>query len=514
MANNTDTIKGATIGIALLVLASKGVAFVREMVIAYKFGTGVEYDVYLIAASIPMALFAWFGTTFSSMFIPGYVRAGASGDRIGSLKALWTEFNLSLVLAVTAVLVLIAAAPQVIRLIAPGLDEMHLPEAAYMTRVSAVIALLAVLEAIFRSVLNAEKRFLIPAAGPILFNMVIIGSVLALSGALSARSILYGMVLGYTAQVILIFIPFRKFEIWQRFNVRFVRPRIGKFFTAAVIILIIEGTAHLYGMVDRYFASSMESGIVSTLGYAYNLMMLPIMIFAYALSTALFPYFSDAFAAGDREKLGRLISKGICISVLLALPTTLIIWIFGEKLIIILFHRGAFDMHSVNLTANLLTYFSLGLVAQFILYILNRAYYAAGKLNILLVQVAVVITAKVVLSIYLVESFGYIGLAMASVISYYLGAILLVAGAGRILTRLDGKGIFLYFVKVLAAAGIGLAAGQFLYNRFLADLYRFGPLLSVAVPVIGATLTVFFVAAYILNIPDVRQATSLGKRRK
>ena len=66
----------------------------------------------------------------------------------------------------------------------------------------------------------------------------------------------------------------------------------------------------------------------------------------------------------------------------------------------------------------------------------------------------------------------------------------------------------------MSAAGIGLAAGQFLYNRFLADLYRFGPLLSVAVPVIGATLTVFFVAAYILNIPDVRQATDLGKRRK
>ncbi|MCP4569673.1 MAG: murein biosynthesis integral membrane protein MurJ [FCB group bacterium] len=513
MGNNVDSIKEATIGIALLVLISKGFGFVREMVIAYKFGTGIEYDVYLIAASIPIALFAWFGATFSSMFIPGYVQALSDRDRSRAWKALWTDYNLALIISVVAVLALLASASQIIRAIAPGLDEKYLSEAVYMTRVSAIIAVLAVLEAIFRSVLNAEKKFMVPAAGPVLFNLVIIGSVVGLSGSLSVRAILYGLVFGYAAQVLFTYIPFRRFEISRHFNLRFNRERIRPFFAAAVAILIIEGAAHLYGIVDRYFASSMESGIISTLGYSYNLMMLPIMIFAYALSTALFPYFSDAFTAGDKKRISYLISRGISISLLLALPTTVIIWIFSDKLVILLFRRGAFDMESVRLTAGLLKYFSLGLAAQFILYIMVRAYYAAKKLKPLLFQVGIVVIAKIFLTAWLVGPLGHIGLAVSAIISYCIGALILYICAGSVLTRLDGKGIFLYFIKVVTAAAAALAAGQLLYNRFLADLDQFGPLLFTAVAVIGVTLIVFTAVAYFLNIPDVREIAGFRKRR-
>jgi len=513
MRGNAESIKGATIGIAILVLISKAVGFVREMVIAYKFGTGIEYDVYLIAASIPVALSAWFGTSFSSMFIPAYVQAPSGGDRSDALKALWTDYNLALMVSVAAVIGLLAGAPQIIRAIAPGLDERYLSEAAFMTRVSAVIAVLAVLEAIFRSVLNAEKKFLVPAAGPVLFNLVIIGSVVGLAGSLSVRAILYGTVCGYAAQVLLTYFPFRRFDVFRHFNLSFIRKRIGPFFTAAVTILIIEGAAHLYGMVDRYFASSMESGIVSTLGYSYNLMMLPIMIFAYALSTALFPYFSDAFAVGDDKRISYLISRGISISLLLALPTTVVIWVFSEKLVILLFRRGAFDMESVRLTADLLKYFSLGLAAQFILYIMARAYYAAERLKVLLFQVGVVIVAKITLAAWLIGPLGHIGLAVSAIISYCIGAAILCICAGPVLTRLDGKGIFLYFMKVVTAAAAALVTGQMLYNRFLVDLDQFGSLLVLAVPVIGATVMIFTIVAYVLNVPDVREIAGFWRRR-
>ena len=57
MSDKISTLKQATIGIALLVLISKGIGFLREMVIAYKFGTSIEYDVYLVSISIPVAIY-------------------------------------------------------------------------------------------------------------------------------------------------------------------------------------------------------------------------------------------------------------------------------------------------------------------------------------------------------------------------------------------------------------------------------------------------------------------------
>ncbi len=42
MNPTSRSIKQTTIAIALLVLVSKAIGFVREMVIAYRFGTGLE----------------------------------------------------------------------------------------------------------------------------------------------------------------------------------------------------------------------------------------------------------------------------------------------------------------------------------------------------------------------------------------------------------------------------------------------------------------------------------------
>jgi putative peptidoglycan lipid II flippase len=84
MGASPTSIQRVTVGIALLVLLSKGIGFVREIIIAYRFGTGIEYDVYLVAVSVPIALFSLFGYAFGNLFIPQYGYAVASGDKKSS----------------------------------------------------------------------------------------------------------------------------------------------------------------------------------------------------------------------------------------------------------------------------------------------------------------------------------------------------------------------------------------------------------------------------------------------
>jgi len=379
MSQPSQTIKRATIGIALLVLLSKGVGFLREVIIAYRFGTGIDYDVYLIAISVPIALYSLFGYAFTNLFIPNYGYAVSGTDKKSALRALWSDFNLSLIAAAAMTIGIILMAPAIIRMIAPGLSEQHIPEAVMIIRVSSSVVILAVIEAFFRSVLNAEKQFLIPAAGPLLANAVLIGFIVSLSGSISTRAILYGLVLGYLAQVILVSIPFLRMKIVGFFHARFIQKHSGRFISLAVIILIIEGASQVYSITDRYFASSMDPGIISALGYANLLMMLPVAIFAYALSTAIFPYFSDAFAKGDKQRCSYLLTRGITVSLLLALPSTIIIWVFSKEIVLLLFHRGAFDLQSVAYTSDLLRYLAISLAGQFILWVISRAYYAATQ---------------------------------------------------------------------------------------------------------------------------------------
>jgi len=513
MNARSQSIKQATIGIALLVLISKGIGFLREIIIAYRFGTTIEYDVYLVAVSIPIALYSLFSYAFSNLFIPNYSQAVSGVDKESGLKAVWADFNLSLLAATVAMLSLIALAPQIIRLIAPGFHAAHLPEAALIMRVSAVIIILAVFEAFFRSVLNAEKSFLIPAAGPILANAFIIGAIVFFGGSLSTHAILYGLVLGYLAQTLMVYVPFRKIKILDHFHVGFLRDHSGKFITAALIILIIESASQVYAIVDRYFASGMDAGVVSALGYTYLLIMLPVAIFAYALSTALFPYVTDAFVGQDRGRGAYLLTRGITVSLLLALPTTMILWVFSDEIVILLFRRGAFNMQSVVHTATLLKYMALGLSGQFIIWVMTRPYYAARKYGVLIAYVGVALATKTVISIIGVKSWGYIGLAVASSISYTAAAALLLLSARRMLTRVDAGCILVYFIKVLIATAAGYFAARLMYGLTVAGQDGFGRLAVGLSAAMAVTILAVLAVGYVLNIPEIRDLPGIMRRR-
>ncbi len=508
MGARRQSIEQTTIGIVLLVLISKAVGFGREMIVAYEFGTGIEYDTYLIGVSIPLALYTLAGYAFSNLFIPRYGHAVSGEDRRFGLRIFWTDVNLSLLIAVAVTFGIIVFAPDIIRLIAPGLDEAHIPKAVFIARVSSVIVALGILEALFRSILNAEKKFLIPAAGPILANIVLIGVIIGFAGRISTRAILYGVVAGYTAHAILVFVPFSRTGIFRYFHARLFHRRTGTFLAIAAIILIIEAASQVYAVVDRYFASEMAAGVVSALGYAYMLSALPTAIFAYALSTVLFPYMTDASAGADTARSAHLITRGVCVGLLLALPAMMIYWVFSRELVLLLLRRGAFDMRSVAFTSDLLRYFALGMAGQFLIWVLSRAYYAGQKYGLLIFQVVIVIAAKIVFSIIGVDAFGYIGLAIASSISYIVGAVVLLAFTGRFLVKVDGRAILAYVIRVLIATAAGLAAGSALNAWLVAGTTQFGSLLIRAPIAIGISLSVFIVTAYVVNIPDVRNLTA------
>jgi len=258
----------------------------------------------------------------------------------------------------------------------------------------------------------------------------------------------------------------------------------------------------------------MDAGIVSALGYASLIFLLPITIFAYALSTAIFPFLSDAFVGGDPKRGGHLLSRGVAVSVLVALPMTVIMWIFADQIVELFFQRGAFTRQSVVHTAALVRYLALGLIGQFLLWILSRAYYAAGKLAILGIQVAVMLIAKIAAAALLVGPLGYIGLAASSSIGYTCGALLLLATASRYLAPIDGRGLMLYVAKVVLASAVGATVVYWLRELVFVHSETKLALLSGVVAGVAVMIGVSAAVAYILRVSDVREVVRIIIRRR
>lgn len=498
-------IRRITIVMALVVLLSKIIGFAREVIIAAHFGTGLVYDTYLIAVSLPVALYTLIGYSFTNLFIPAYTQAAMADDKDAAFRSLAGRFTASLGVVAVATAVVFAAAPRLLSWIAPGLPDDRLAEAIPIMRISSVIILFALLEAYFRSALNAEKRFLLPAAAPIMANVVMIASVVSFAGRLSTGAVLWGMVLGYLVQVAVNYVPFRRLGVpvvslrlrWEK--------AMGVFFSAAVIILLIESAWQVYALVDRYYASSLSPGIVSALGYSYLLVMIPVSILAYALSTVLFPYLSESFARDDAARSAYLMERGITVSLLLAVPVAVVCWVYADPLVTVVFRRGAFDDRSVAYTARLLQYSALGLAGQFLIWIMSRAFYAAGRNLLFLGLAAAMVALKIGAAALMVGPLGFVGLAASSSLSYTVGAILAIAAAAMYITRIDGGAVLAYVVKIIAAGAAAWGAAWGLARLLtVAGGAGFGPSLAALVVGAAGTLSVFGAAAYLLNVPDVR----------
>lgn len=504
MNNPAQTIKRATLGIVVLVLISKVIGFGREMLIAYRFGTSIEYDVYLVSASIPLAIYTLVAG-LSNYFIPQMSRATARKSNIAAISDIWPEFLYSLIGSIAVAAGVFSFAPILIKIIAPGFTEETIAETVYLTRILTVIIIFSYLETFFRSALNNEKKFIFPASGPLIANIILIGSIIFFAAAYSTKAIVYGVISGYLIQIIVLYFPFRKLNLLQgakKFSLSFSGN--GKFMSAILFILIIEGSAQVNAVVDRFFASSMETGIISALGYSYVLYNVPISIFAFALATAIFPYFSESLELKNYDTARHIFYRAVTLSMLIAIPIMIVFWIFIEDLVVIAFHRGAFDSHSIDQTVHVLRYFIPGMLGQFLFWVITRVYYAGREYKALLINVVLVVFSKLIFSYYLVDNIGAVGLALSTSISYSAGAVFLLALSHKVLPGVNWKKILNYFMKLVVISIIVYWAGSILSNW---DIFNNGGMVErVANTVIKLLITsvIFFLCGIIFKIPELK----------
>ena len=512
MTNASQTIRQATIGIALLVMISKGAGFIREMVIAYEFGTNASYDVYLVAVAIPIALFTLVAG-ISNLLIPAYSEAAVSPDKSTGFNSLWRKVNVLFLAIAIITAIVIAFARPLIQASAPGFDADQVDRAAAMCRVASLIVIAGFLEMFFRSCLNCEKKFYIPAAGPIATNIIIISSILLFSEQLSTRAILYGLVIGNILQAGIVYVAFRSCEMRSFFTSKLIQRGTARFYSTAVVILIIEGSSQLYSIIDRYFASSLDPGVISALGYTYILYQLPISIFAFALSTAIFPFLTDSSARDDKTETGRLLTNGIMVSLLLSVPITVIFFVFSKEIVILVFQRGAFGAQSAEMTSALLKYFILGMAGQSAIWLMARAYYASKHYTILIINIVVAIGIKIILAYGLLDSLGEISLAVSNSASYIVSALFLIVMAGLIIAPIDWKSVLGYVTKLAIATGAGYAAAWYLQSHVTAGINDFsGLIVKVPVMILG-TAAIIVMVGYFVRIREIRDVADYLLRR-
>lgn len=480
------------------------IGYAREALIAGYFGTDITLDTFLLAFTIPELLFFVLFAAVPTVLIPMFKRMTVD-DHESESSLFWNGlFGLGAVLALISV-GLYVFREQLLYILAPTLSGEERSLALSLAAILAPIVFFRGLESYARGWLFYRKHFVVPATTAMLMNVVILVVLYAMQGSLGIESLAWAWLLGAVAACI--------------FNIAFAVLAVGptglfalkgdiaaRLLRLVLVVGAVESIALLYPTVDRMFASRyLGEGQISALRYAVFLIHILTGMFVVAFGSASFPWITDLSVTEQRTRLVSLYSQSVRLIVFVLALVALGVIMFAPDIVQVSFMRGEFDERSLQLTTSPLIFYALGVLFYSVYLFQMRFYYARLKMWRLGVLLLSLLGLKVVLSTLLVEPMHHDGLALATSIAWFVGAVVMTLDLGRQLSVSLRTLLVPAVFKITAALVVTGICWYGLQQVWPHDTGRslwsvFGRLV-----VMGATgVIVYTGSAFLLKLPEPR----------
>ncbi|MFX4262607.1 murein biosynthesis integral membrane protein MurJ [Pelotomaculum propionicicum] len=444
----------ATLLIAFFILMSKVLGQVRESVIASLLGTTYLADAYQIAMKAPNMLFAIISGALATVIVPVFTDYVSRGEK----SEAWKLFNTVMVLVffffLFASVIGIAAAPILVKLVAPGFSGLTRDLTIELSRIILPWMVFAALASLFTQLLNANNIFGIPAFSTSVNNVFIIVFALTLGKIYGVYGLALGTTLAMAAMALVQFPVLCKtgFRINLRLDLR--HPGLRKIWVLALPSLFSLSVIQANVFVTFVLASWLVVGSVSSLGYAYRLYLLPVDLLVTALTTAVFPTISRLAAEVEMESFAATLLSSLKVVFVGIIPASMLFITLSHPIVNFVYGWGVFDEKAAAMTSAALIFYSVGTVGYASAYLLVRGFYSLQDTRTPLKLSIVQVLINLGLSLLLIGPLQHAGLALASSLSNLAYMVLLMWYLGKKVPGLYQGGLLKFIPAVITAASL------------------------------------------------------------
>ncbi|MFT5122247.1 MAG: putative peptidoglycan lipid II flippase [Candidatus Omnitrophota bacterium] len=506
---------------------SRMLGLVRDVFMAGAFGTGPAMSAFVVAFTVPNLFRRLFGEgALSSAFVPVFVK---TREKEGDASA-WVLARkmFTIVLFTLSVIALLGI------LIATGLLRIdgfspHTELILHLLRIMLPYMVFICLVALCMGILNSFHHFAVPAATPCLLNLVMIASIVFLAPYFGAQpeQQIYGVAWGIFiagfiqlgAQIPIMvrhgYVPGLSFDPKDR--------KVMKVMTLMVPAALGAAVTQVNVIVDRLLAFWIGPHAPAAMFFSERLIYLPLGIFATAMGTVLLPLIAGQVAKNEPQKIQGTINQSMRSLLFMMTPAAVGLLIMAPAIVGMIFQWKNFTAESTRYTAVALQFYAPGLIVFSLAKIFVPVFYAHQDTKTPMKVGLITVCLNLILNLTFVITWPYeikhAGLAFATVLSETFHAIVL----GVIIHKRFGNPGWWEILRagLRFALGAGLM-GVTIYLAYDPILTRMSSLLSVAkVPefaavmiTIGLGAFVYGVSAYVLRFPELREVTSLLRRRK
>ena len=356
------------------------ISFLRDRTFAHIIGTTGMLDVYIAAFRIPDMLLL-FLTVFISTFalIPMFEKRQQESPQAlrEFIDTIFYFFAVALVIGAT---VLFIFTPWLVSAIFDSFDPSTQSLVVAMSRIFLVQAMVLGVSIFFTSIIQLERKFIIFALSPIVYNVGIIIGALYLFPVFGLFGLAGGVIIGA-----ILHLGIQLPAIISSNLVPRLRPIPAAFGDSVKTILdsiprasalSINNITHL---VILGFIVAIAEGALSTYYFAENIRFIPLVLVGVAYSIASFPILASLFTKNDLTAFRKTLTDTVTNLLFFILPLVTIIFVLREDIVTFLLKSGAFDATSVSTTAFVLGILVWSTIGYSILMVGARAFYAAHK---------------------------------------------------------------------------------------------------------------------------------------
>lgn len=502
-----------------MTFVSRVLGFVRDVLMAGFFGTGPAAEAFVVSWKIPNLFRDIVGEgAMNSAIVPVLsdtrARLGEAPFRRLASTLFW--WFLAILTALSAAGTLFA--PLVVHLAAPGFaqDPEKFALTVHLTRLVFPFIFFTGLSALFMGVLNTIGSFGSSALGPILLNMVMIASLLALAPYWGVKALVVGVLAGGLVQcgVQMASLSRKGFGPDQP---EFFDPGVKRVLRLLLPRVVGTGIYQISVFVDTIIASFywiVGAGGQSALYYSSRLFQLPLAIFGVSFAQASLPMLSGHHAKGDARAFKEAAVFSLRQIIFTTLPAAAGLAVFSQPITSILFKRGEFTDYSVRITSDALFFYAFGLLSCAAVKVLANAFYALHDTRTPVKTAFVSLAANLVFNVMFMWPLKIGGLALATTLSATLNAAVLYRMLERKIGPLDRRALLRTLGCSLAASAVMAAAAYFVLVPWV-GVSGGGTLASVLklAAAIAVGIIIYFVSALALRSDEAKAVLRAIKRK-
>lgn len=383
LLNKEFGVNEAALILGSFALLSQILGLFRDRALAHYLGPSTQLDIYYAAFRIPDFLYISIASLASITILLPFLleRMGDVADPtyIRARKFFSDVFTVFLVAIALASLVIAIFMPRIAPLIAPGFSPESLAELVTVSRIMLFSPILLGASNILGSVTQMLNKFFVYSLSPVFYNLGILLGIFFLYPTFGVNGLALGVVLGGLLHLCIQLPVLLSNTFFPKFS-----WKINWLDIKNVVMLSLPRTlglslSNISILVLISLISKLGEGAISMFTFSYNLQSVPIGIIGISYSVASFPTLVRFFTTNERGLFVDHILEASKKIIFWSLPVVFLFIVLRAQIVRVILGTGSFSWTHTRITAAALALFSLSLVAQSLVHLFVRGYYAAGN---------------------------------------------------------------------------------------------------------------------------------------